>query len=45
MENIQDIRKDYKKASLRRKDLPENPFDLFEKWFDQAVDAKIQQKN
>ena len=45
MENIQDIRKDYKKASLRRKDLPENPFDLFEKWFDQAVEAKIPEYN
>lgn len=45
MDNIQDIRKDYKKASLRSKDLSNNPFDLFGKWFDQAAAAKIPEYN
>ena len=35
--SVADIRKDYKKASLRSKDLSNNPFDLFGKWFDQAA--------
>ena len=45
MDNIQDIRKDYKKASLRSEDLSNNPFDLFEKWFDQAAAAEIPEHN
>lgn len=39
--NIQDIRKDYKKEKLRRKDLETSPFLQFEKWFEQAVKAEI----
>jgi pyridoxamine 5'-phosphate oxidase len=38
---IQDIRKDYKKEKLRRKDLASSPIEQFEKWFDQAVKADI----
>ncbi len=43
--NIQDIRKDYRKEKLRRKDLVESPFGQFEKWFDQAVQSKIADVN
>ena len=43
--NIQDIRKDYKKETLRRKDVLESPFDQFEKWFEQAVDADMSDVN
>jgi len=43
--NIKDIRKDYKKEKLRRKDLAVSPFLQFEKWFDQAVTSGIPDVN
>ena len=45
MINIQDIRKDYKKEKLRRKDLDQSPFIQFEKWFNQAVKSEISDVN
>jgi pyridoxamine 5'-phosphate oxidase len=42
---IQDIRKDYKKEKLRRKDLTSSPFEQFEKWFDQAVKSDMPDVN
>jgi pyridoxamine 5'-phosphate oxidase len=42
---IQDIRKDYKKEELRRKDLAPSPFTQFEKWFDQAVKSDMTDVN
>lgn len=43
--NIQDIRKDYKKEKLRRKDLALSPFEQFDKWFEQAVNSNISDVN
>lgn len=45
MENIQDLRKDYKKESLRRKDLLQDPIQQFTKWFDQAAAANVPEYN
>ena len=42
---FQDIRKDYKKEKLRRKDLAHSPFVQFEKWFAQAIKADIPDVN
>ncbi|WP_097357030.1 pyridoxamine 5'-phosphate oxidase [Candidatus Enterovibrio escicola] len=36
-----DIRREYNKGGLRRKDLPENPVQLFERWLKQAIDAEL----
>jgi pyridoxamine 5'-phosphate oxidase len=45
MQNIQDIRKDYKKESLRRKDLSKDPIQQFTKWFDQSAAANLPEYN
>jgi len=39
--NLSDIRREYTKGGLRRKDLSSNPIDQFEKWLQQTVDAKL----
>ncbi len=39
--DIGDYRREYTKGGLNRKDLSDSPFEQFEKWFCQAVDAKI----
>jgi pyridoxamine 5'-phosphate oxidase len=36
-ENISDIRRDYKKYSLNRRSLEQNPVKQFEKWIEQAI--------
>lgn len=40
--DLGDYRRDYTKGGLRRKDLSDNPFEQFEKWFLQAEQAGIQ---
>lgn len=40
-----DIRKEYKIGDLRRADLLPNPISQFQKWFDQAVTARILEPN
>ncbi len=35
------IRRSYERASLHREDLPDNPLELFQKWLQEAVDAKL----
>ncbi len=43
--DVSQIREEYKKTSLSRKDLPEEPLDLFEKWMQQAFESEIEQAN
>ncbi|GAL35450.1 pyridoxamine 5'-phosphate oxidase [Vibrio maritimus] len=38
---IEDIRREYSKGGLRRKDLEDDPIDQFNKWLAQAVEAKL----
>ena len=42
---ISDIRQDYKSEKLSRKDLDNSPIAQFQKWFNQAVDSKLQDPN
>ena len=39
--DIGDYRREYLKGGLKREDLSDSPFELFEKWFTQAMDADI----
>lgn len=41
LQRIADLRREYTRGGLRRKDLPENPLYLFEQWLKQACDAQI----
>ena len=45
MENIADIRKDYKLKSFYESDAAANPIDQFTKWWDEAVKAEIEEVN
>ncbi|GAB6261008.1 pyridoxamine 5'-phosphate oxidase [Photobacterium sp. CCB-ST2H9] len=38
---LSDIRREYTKGGLRRRDLPEQPLDLFKHWLQQAIDAGL----
>ena len=38
-----DLRNEYGKSKLDEADLPENPMELFEKWFLEAFDADLQE--
>jgi pyridoxamine 5'-phosphate oxidase len=38
---LSDIRREYTQGGLRRKDLMSSPFDQFERWLQQAIDANI----
>lgn len=38
---IDDIRREYVKGGLRRKDLLQNPIDQFDLWLQQAIDANL----
>lgn len=42
---LQDIRKDYRLASLSEKDVSENPFLQFEKWFREVLHAEAGEPN
>ncbi|ABE55557.1 Pyridoxamine 5'-phosphate oxidase [Shewanella denitrificans OS217] len=41
MSDLSDIRREYTKGGLRRKDLPDNPMALFETWMTQAKEANL----
>jgi len=43
--DIHALREDYKKGELRRKDLHDDPFKQFEKWFQQACNAELLEPN
>ncbi len=43
--DIHALREDYKKGELRRKDLYDDPFKQFEKWFQQACNAELLEPN
>ncbi|WP_339389690.1 pyridoxamine 5'-phosphate oxidase [Vibrio neptunius] len=38
---LEDIRREYSKGGLRRKDLKANPVEQFDLWLKQAIDAKL----
>lgn len=44
-EILQNLRQDYKSATLDESDVDDNPITQFKKWFDHAVDAKIFEPN
>ncbi|MCM2680070.1 pyridoxamine 5'-phosphate oxidase [Echinimonas agarilytica] len=39
--DLSDVRREYIQGGLRRENLPDIPFELFEQWLQQAVDAKL----
>lgn len=41
--NIADIRKDYVKGSIAVSEMPQNPIDAFQKWLDEALNAKVEE--
>lgn len=43
--NLADLRRDYRKASLNREDLPADPLDLFRKWLSEAENAEVPEPN
>ena len=43
--NIADIRRDYSHKNLSENDVDENAIKQFEKWWDEAVDSKIDEVN
>ena len=45
MLDLQEMRTDYKKASLDESTVPSEPFSLFETWFSQAVNAQVKDPN
>ncbi|RYE29003.1 MAG: pyridoxamine 5'-phosphate oxidase [Sphingobacteriales bacterium] len=45
MNNIADIRKDYKQRSLGEADVAENPFAQFTNWWEEAVASQIDEVN
>jgi len=45
MLDLQDMRTEYKKATLDESTVPSEPFSLFETWFSQAVDIQIKDAN
>lgn len=45
MLDLQDMRTEYKKATLDEKSVPLDPFVLFEQWFQEAVTSQIKDPN
>jgi len=41
--NLANIRQEYTKSGLKERDLPTDPLTLFEKWLDEAVEAKVEE--
>lgn len=39
--NLSNIRKEYTKGGLKKKDAPEDPLVLFEQWLEEAISAKV----
>ena len=44
-EILQNLRQDYKSATLDETDVNNNPITQFKKWFDQAVTAEVYEPN
>lgn len=42
---IQNLRQDYRSASLNEEDVSQNPYLQFEKWFSEALNAKVLEPN
>jgi len=40
---LSDIRTDYKKASLNEKDVAKDPFEQFDKWFEEVLHSKVEE--
>jgi pyridoxamine 5'-phosphate oxidase len=40
-----DLRENYTKGALLEKEVPQNPLQLFERWFQEAMEAKIYEPN
>lgn len=38
---IENIRREYTKGGLTKKDIPNNPFELFDKWLTNAIEGKV----
>lgn len=38
--DLSEIRRDYDKSNLRKRDLPQNPIELFEHWFEKAKETE-----
>ena len=45
MLDLQEMRTEYKKATLDEKRVPHEPFTLFETWFSQAVESQVKDPN
>ncbi len=45
MLDLQEMRTEYKKATLDEKSVPVEPFELFETWFSQAVESQVKDPN
>ena len=43
--SITSLRKEYTQASMSEDNLPANPIELFSKWFDEAVSARVPEPN
>jgi len=43
--DLESLRRDYRGAEMRKKDLAVNPFDQFKKWFQEALKAEIVEAN
>jgi pyridoxamine 5'-phosphate oxidase len=43
--SIADLRKDYTKETLNESDVDPNPFQQFQRWFEQAVNAELPEPN
>lgn len=39
--NLEELRREYQQGGLRRPDLPDSPFVLFERWMEQAIKAEL----
>ncbi|MDR0779912.1 MAG: pyridoxamine 5'-phosphate oxidase [Pseudomonadales bacterium] len=39
--NLEQLRRDYLQGGLRRPDLPDSPYTLFERWMEQAIAAQL----
>ena len=45
MDSLEELRIDYTKGALDISDLLEDPFEQFEKWFEQAKECKVEEPN
>jgi pyridoxamine 5'-phosphate oxidase len=43
--NIQQLRREYAQASLDERDVAENPFEQFQKWFEEALNSNVLEPN